>query len=338
MGIFRRTECSEAFAGLGAETLALRITAPRTVPPSGIGVSCDRHGVTHRVAGGGRIAPSVGGGAWCFHPGPYTVDLAPFKAAPEAGIRLVYVVDSADPRVSQQRFDLFLASECGDRLDAAQLGAMVESAVRRELAQGNLELPPCATLPEWDVFRAGFDELLYTRFGVTAEACAPVDLAESRGYAAMLLARTVAAEPAAIPAAPGPAPQAGDDARALRRLFLELPRIASGLRQAQLPAGLDLFRQQQSLLQRIGVACLSVETMPALELAAPGIGLHAGGQARRIGHSLRAQASLDEAWALLARLKGDAPVAAIFDEADRIVSNLEHDCAARRVAGGGCAT
>jgi hypothetical protein len=41
---------------------------------------------------------------------PYTLDLQPFAAAPEWGLRLRVLVDAADPRVAQQRFDLFLQS------------------------------------------------------------------------------------------------------------------------------------------------------------------------------------------------------------------------------------
>ncbi|RJG19190.1 hypothetical protein [Massilia cavernae] len=334
MGIFRRSECVGALAALGADTVALRIAAPCIVPPGCVGVACDRQGVTHRVSEGERVNPPAGAAAWCFHPGPYTADLVPFEAAPEAGISLAWVVDSPDPRVGQQRFDLFLASECGERLDAAALAASVEAALRRELAQGQLDLPPCATLAEWDAFRAGFDELMYTRFGITVEHCAPSDLSGGRDYAAMLLARAAATTQAEAPpaAAAPPAPQAADDARALRRLFLELPRIAAALRMFDWPPG--QFQRRQALLQRLGDAGLSVATMPSLELEAPGRPLCASQQARRIGHSMRAAVSLDEAWAMLARLKGGEPQAAIFDDAERIAANLEHDCAARRAAGG----
>jgi hypothetical protein len=72
--------------------------------------------------------------------------------------------------------------------------------------------------------------------------------------------------------------------------------------------------------------------LPALELVAPGQPLAPGAQLRRARHSVRAAGALDEAWALLARLEpaGEAELPALFDEADRIVANLECDCAARR--------
>src|SRR5690606_36363522 len=103
-------------------------------------------------------------------------------------------------------------------------------------------------------------------FGVTVDDCVPVDLAGTRDYARELAGRARAmAEPAPAVAAvatelPAPAPDvidpARDDARALRRLFLELPCVMCRVRQAALPQGQDLFRQQQALLQRLVLVCL----------------------------------------------------------------------------------
>jgi hypothetical protein len=72
--------------------------------------------------------------------------------------------------------------------------------------------------------------------------------------------------------------------------------------------------------------------MPALDLAAPGQPVAPALQLRRAAHSLRAAAALDEAWALLARLEraGDPGLDALYDEADRIVANLEQALAARK--------
>lgn len=322
MGLFQRREPE---CVLGAATVAVRGLAP-----GAIGVVCDRHGGTRRLAPGARANLAKGESLYCFHPGPYSIDLIPFAAAPEAGLRLVFVVDAPDPRVAQQRFDLFLASEVEERLELGALHAAIEGALRRELAQGNVELPPCATLDEWDAFRAGLDELLYMRFGLTVEDCLPADVGD---YAAALLAPAVPtpAPPQTVVATAGPTP--ADDARALRRLFLELPRFTSALRLAPLPSGQDCFRQHQSLLRRLDAVTLSVSTMPALELAAPGRRLTARQQERRARHSVHAARSLDEAWALLARIRTGS-LDHVLDDADRIVANLEHDSAARRAAEG----
>jgi hypothetical protein len=338
IGFFKRRQAANGTdtSALGSSLVALRMAPGSSVPPACVGLVFDQRGCTRRVAPGARLSAAATETAYCFHPGPYALDLAPFPAAPEIGLRVAYAVDSADPRVTQQRFDLFLMSEAGPRLDAAVLGAAIETAVQRELAQGNLELPPCTTLDEWNAFRAGFNQLLYTRFGVSVDDCVPVDL--GRDYAQMLLARTAyeaaPAVAAPVPSEPSQPDVAGSDARALRRLFLELPCVMCGLRLAVLPQGQELFRQQQALLQRLDQVSLSVTTMPALELAAPGQPLAAGGQARRARHSLRAVAALDEAWALLARLEhaGPGQLAAMFDDADRIVANLECDSGARRLA------
>jgi hypothetical protein len=126
------------------------------------------------------------------------------------------------------------------------------------------------------------------------------------------------------------------DARALRRLFLELPCLMCGVRLAALPASPAQFRQQQALLQRLDLLCVGANAMPALGLAAPGQALGLPEQLRRVRHSRRATVSLDEAWALLARLKGAAPASltALYDEFDRIVANLEADCEGRRARDG----
>lgn len=323
---------------LGADLIAMRVPAGTVVPRGCVGVVFDKGGRTRRIEEGARIDAGDHEGAFCFHPGPASIDVLPFPAAPELGLRLSFVVDAPDPRVAQQRFDLYLASEAGEQTTLEGFGAVIEAALQRELAQGNLELPPCTSLDEWDAFRTGLNQFIYTRFGFTVDDCVPVDLADSVDYAALLLAR---AQPQAALAAAQPeslAPAAFDaalaDAQALRRLFLELPCVTSALRLATLPPGLALFRQHQELLARLDRVGLSAATMPALTLAAPGQPLAAGRQAERARHSSAAAVALDEAWAMLARLAiAPAPqLPPLLDDADRIVANLEHHCAARRLA------
>lgn len=343
--LFKRMARAPAFdaTGLGREVLARPIGAGCVLPPATVGVAVDRAGHTRRISAGGRLVLIEGEQGWCFHPGPYGCDLLPFARAPEIGLRVHFAIDSHDPRLSQQRFDLFLASEGEGELRLGELAARIEDALQRELAQGNLELPPCTTLDEWNAFRAGFNQLLYTRFGLTVDDCVPVDLKASRDYAQALRAAAQAADApcigAAAPAAQaqGPAPAAfdaaGADARALRRLFLELPCVMCRLRLAALPSGQALFRQQQALLQRLDLAALAAGSMPALALAAPGRPLAVEQQVRRARHSVRATAALDEAWALLARLEcaEDEGLERLFDEADRIVANLELELEGRKL-------
>lgn len=326
-------------SALGSSLVALPLPHGCVVPPACTGIIVCGGGRIRRVAGGSRLALAQGETAWCFHPGPYGADLAPFASAPEVGLRVAFAVDSPDPRVVQQRFELFLASEGAGRLELAALARTIEAALQRELAQGSLELPPCTTLDEWNAFRAGFNQLLYTRFGLVVDDCVPVDLGESVDFAQLLAARAASAAPAqapveAVPQPAAPFDPAAADASALRRLFLELPCVMGRLRMAVLPPGQELFRQHQALLARLDLASLSVGTMPALELAAPCQPLEPAQQLRRARHSRRALAALDEAWSLLARLEraGQAQLAQLFDEADRIVANLELDLAARRVA------
>jgi hypothetical protein len=333
MGLFARArgKAEPDTATLGTSALALPLPVGALVPASCIGVAFDKGGRTRRIGAGGRIDGGEHERAICFHPGPYSADLLPFQAAPELGLRLTFVIDSPDPRVAQQRFDLYLASEAPDGVQLAAFCALIEATLQRELAQGNLELPPCTSLDEWDAFRAGLNQLMYTRFGLAVEDCVPVDLGDTVDYAQLLLARAVpkpeqgAAAQCAVAAPP-------DDAQAMRRLFLELPCVTSALRLIALPPGQSLFGKHQELLQRLTQVSLSIATMPALELAAPGVMLDTARQAVRARHGSAAVAALDEAWALLARLAlmPASELEAVFDEADRIVANLELHSAARR--------
>jgi hypothetical protein len=442
MGLFsfvrRRSASPDAAAGspcaeLGRSLVAMRLRGEQ-VPVQCVQVVFSESGQPRRASAAGARGGEV---AYGFHPGPYGADIVPFAAAPEVGLRTRFVIDAADPRVAQQRFDLYLFSEVPDVLTLACLQAAIQAAAQDALAQGMLDLPPCTSLDEWNSFRAGLNQLLYTRFGITVEDCLPVDLGDQVDYSAQLRAReqmpvaappvsepaainataTRAASPAAAPephpapvapaqstaAAPGQAAaaapaqpaaaapaqsnavapaqavvagaaaaaagqaaaatsqiasggarrfaeggQATDDAHALRRLFLELPVLSSGLRQVTLPPGQALFLAHRSLLQRIALIALDVNTMPALSLAAPNQPLPAAQQQRRTRHSIAAVRELDQAWALLASLQLSAnplqfgsacgsadpePIlAALLDNADRIVSNLDYHLSQRRIA------
>ena len=341
-GTLRRPLRQPDFDATGLGSVAIALPAPNglTVPAACAAVLVDRGGRSRRLAAGSRIAVLEGEAAWCVHPGPYACTLVPFADAPEIGLRVQFAIDASDPRATHQRFDLFLASEAGGMVALDGFALLAQSALQRELAQGNLELPPCTTLEEWNAFRSGFNQLMYTRFGVTVDDCVPVDLGAAHDYAVTLEARLEAAPPPAAAHAQlagAAAPQeafvpACEDARALRRLFLELPCLMCAVRMAVMPADQGRFRQHQELLRRLDLVSLSVGTMPALELAAPNQPLAQDEQLRRARHSGRAAAALDEAWALLARLKvaGEGPLDDLFDEADRIVANLETEAGARR--------
>lgn len=352
MSLFRRRPAAQTnadvCAGLGAELIALRLDSGDVAPAQTVLVVFDGAGHARRTAPG-KVVCAPGEAVFCYHPGPYTVDLLPFAAAPEWGLRLRFVVDAANPRVAQQRFDLYLYSETAGRLSLDGFAASVQTALQAELAQGALELPPCTTIDEWHAFRAGLNQLMYTRYGVTVDDCVPVDLGVDMGvdFAGVLRARAAAVEEteatsvAVSAEMPAPAvlsestaaPAAQRDAYGLRRLFLELPAVGSALRMLALPAGANLFPQQQALLQRLHMASLHVNTMPALAWTAPDQPLDAGNQRRRVAQTLLAVAALDEAWSLLARLETAeaSQWAPLLDQADRICANLEQALAQRRL-------
>lgn len=362
MGLFtrRRTPVADT-SGLGQTLVALRLGQGDAAPAAATVVIFNPVGHARRVAAG-RVTCNEGEIAYCFHPGPYSMDLLPFAAAPEIGLRLRFVIDAADPRVIQQRFDLYLFSEAGTQLALDDMRAGIETSLQTALAQGSLDLPPCTSLDEWNVFRAGLNQLLYTRFGITVDDCVPVDLGDTVDYAAMLRTRVAnaineAPLPADVQAADARTePQLGDavephhaaagapataaashgladgDARSLRRLFLELPALSGALRMLVLPPGLETFQTHQALLKRLGLAALSVGTMPSLAWAAPDQPLPAPQQLRRSTHSTAAVGAMDEAWSLLARLQlASAPQwLQLLDEADRICANLEFHLELRR--------
>ncbi|MES2164010.1 MAG: hypothetical protein V4476_22855 [Pseudomonadota bacterium] len=344
MGIFtRRRKPAVDADGLGVDLIALRLDAGDFAPAHSTVVVFNAGGHARRAAAG-KVACEAGELALCFHPGPYTVHLAPFAAAPEWGLRLRFVVDVANPRVTQQRFDLYLYSEMAERMELELFRASAQAALQAELAQGALDLPPCTTLEEWHVFRAGLNQLLYTRFGVTVDDCVPVDLGDQVDYAEVLKARaavaaTVAAAdtppvppPVAVAPSAAAAPVAWQDAFGLRRLFLELPALSRDLRLLALPEGSLIFQQHQALLLRLGMAALNVNTMPSLAWAAPDQPLEYAEQIRRAGQTLVTVQALDEAWALLARFQraDHAQWPALLEEADRICANLETGLAFRR--------
>lgn len=346
LGLFRRGRAGEGpdHPGLGESQVCVTADSGTLVPAGCVGLVFDARGNVRRVPSGQRVQLVQGEEGRIFHPGPYAFDVAPCADAPEVGLRFALAVDSPDPRIMQQRFDLFLASEAPPALHVDMLQAAVETAVQRELAQDRLFLPPCTTLEEWNTFRRGVNELVYTRFGMIVDDCVPVDLGGQVDFAARLAARAEAplAQPGHVDWArraaralrlPGETGTdlSAADARALRRLFLELPCVMGGLRLA-LPHAQVPFADQKALLARLDAASLSVDTMPAFALAAPSEPLDTASQGRRAAASLAALEALDEAWALLARLRSAcAAGAAAAGEADRITANLELALAARRV-------
>ena len=330
---FKRPAPAVDACSLGRTAVAVPLQPGCGAPPGCPVVIVDADGRPRRATtpAGKKVELRPGELAWAFHPGPYTIAVVPYAQAPEIGLRTTFAIDPQDPAAAGKRFDLYLAAEADGRVDLAALRMKVESAVRSALEQGALELPPGADIDEWNAFRQGLNRLLYLRFGLTVDDCVPVEL-EGVDYAAQLAARaagTAAPAPVAEKIVPDVA-----DAKALRRLFLELPCLMCGLRLGALPNGQEQFRQQQALLQRLDRLSVEITTMPALVLAAPGQPLALDEQLRRMRHSRRATVALDEAWALLARLEGaqGERLAALYDEAERIVANLEADCAGRRAA------
>ncbi len=242
-------------------------------------------------------------------------------------------------------------------LAAESVAAAIQQAVQGALQLGTLELPPCTSDEEWHAFRGGLNELVYTRFGLVVEDCVPVDLHPTIDFAAQLLAASpVVYAPAPAPApvftpeppstsvsapaperapaqASAPAPDARTDAdadaAALRRLFLELPALAAGMRALPMQEGDGSFAPMQGILRRLALAAVNANTMPSLTHSAPSRRLPEKTQQLRATHALAAQSALDEGWALLASMRSGLEPAKL-DDTGRMLSNLEHSLAQRR--------
>jgi hypothetical protein len=193
MNLFgRRRKPAADTSALGQSLIAMRLGHGDPAPAPCMVVCFNAAGQARRLRAG-RVAPAEGETVYCYHPGPFEIDLSPFAQAPEWGLRLRFLVDAANPRVEQQRFDLYLYSETGMRLGVADFRDAAQAALRQALAQGSIELPPCTSLDEWNSFRAGLNQLLYTRFGVIVDDCLPIDLGVQVDYAAILRERAASA-------------------------------------------------------------------------------------------------------------------------------------------------
>lgn len=182
--------------GLGASALAVRLSARGTLPPTA------------------ALLETSDGAAWALHALPLRCLVTPFPAAPEIGLRLDYCFDAAGDR---ERFALLLAAEGDWLLSTASVAAGMQLAVQGALQMGTLELPPCTSDEEWHAFRAGLNELVYTRFGLVVEDCVPVDLHPASDFALQLGAATAVPFAAAAPTATsGPAAVPAPSADAVR--------------------------------------------------------------------------------------------------------------------------
>lgn len=276
-------------ARLGASMLAVTAPLGAYVPEGCVALVIERDG-RRRLAGGERLAGQAQALAWCLHPGPYECVLQ-LQASGDIGLLLRFALDTLDLRSTQQRIDLFLASEADGPVSVLDFAAQMAWALQQECQRGCLRLGPSGTLAEWQQFRSGVDQLLYARFGVLVQECVQVEL------------NAASAMPTAVARAP-----LASSPRALQRLRLELPCLICAVRQAVLPAAQEQFRQHQGLLLRLDQVCMASAKTGVLS-----------------ADPAEVMQALDAAWALLAHLKvvGEAPLDCLFAEAERIVAVLE---------------
>lgn len=289
-----------ALAALGQNCIALKLHAACTVPPNCLGINLAQQ-PAQRLAAGATLAA----GAYLVHPGPYALRLQPHPEVAEIVLALKLVLDQPDPRLPEQRFDLFLRTEGTDQIEAAQFCAQLQTCVQQAVQDQQLSLQTCASAKEWQQFRAGLEKLLYVRFGWSVEACLPQDIGTQLDAADVLLAQAAqldsleaSATPPQVRAdntanqaatqAPTEASPATANSRALmRRLFLELPALVQAWRQLPWPIDSALFAQRQLLFHRLDMISAEVATPAA--------------NAPDCGPAL--QQTLELAWARLAQMQ-----------------------------------
>ena len=276
---------------LGSSYIAGQLTLAGKVPAHCFGLAAlaagDSRGDMHRLPVGSNIAA----GGYLVHPGPYCVDILPQQNAPELALRLYLVLDSADPRLQRQRFELFLHSEAPSGLSLAELRQSVQACI--DAQSQHLYLETCPSAQEWLAYRAALEKLLYIRFGWSVEDCMPVDLrgqANCVDYVDQVLACAAEARPQRIEAhtqtpiqtsaqkLPMPA------AQLRRRLFLELPALCQAWRLLDWPQNLALFSQRQALWHRLDMLDAQLAILPDAAFHKPSL-----------------HQTLEQAWAQLAQ-------------------------------------
>jgi hypothetical protein len=296
LDLFKRMARAPAFDACRTGQDRSRWPLPRAAAAAGcqaVVVAAD--GRTRRVSAGGRIGAGEGETGLVLPSRP--LHCRPGAVCRRARDRPAHQL--RDRRPGPARDPAALRPLPGAKGRAADAGRLARRASRRAAArtgQGNLELPPCTTLDEWNAFRQGFNQLLYMRFGLTVDDCVPVDLAtaatmranwraRARGQAELfrlrrrrrrLLRRRGPRASIRRPKTPGAAPPVPRTA---------LPDVR--LRLAALPARAGPVPRQQALLQRLDLACRWPRHHAGAGLAAPGQPLGRQ-QLRRARHSRRA--------------------------------------------------
>ncbi len=261
-------------------------------------------------------------GAHVVHRGPYTAKILPQADIPELALHLQLVIDQLDNAVAEARFALFLHSELIEELSLTELTRRIQECVNAQVAQGYLLIDTCPSAAEWQEYRAQLEKLLFTRFGLSVEDCLPVDLAEQVDYASQLIAQELAVASAEItePSAQlTPVkhstifPRHLTEIAVSRRMFLELPALCRQWRALAWPRDVALFARLQAVAQRMDLL--------EAHYASPPTALQ-----RRQAQQLFL--TLEQAWALLARLQLVNFAVAEAVQSDAHMAEIEALCTA----------
>ena len=259
----------------------------RRIPPSEAGTRVPAGYLGLRSAASRLPAgQELQSGDWLLAPGPHALQMPLLADWPELGIALQIAADTPEPRLPQQRLELYLqdlAQSGHSELTLQRLQDDLAACLQHAWQQGRLQLPTCASAQEWQACRAWLQKTLYLRFGWLLHDWRPCELAAGQAQARRecdLRQQAMAqhaAMPAAAPIAPTapiaeePAPQqlpAAPDAPAIHAavhvpVHAPVPTSAQGPATAVAPAGAQTQAGTGSRLQAQGCAPTSADNNAA---------------------------------------------------------------------------
>lgn len=325
----------EQIAALGRTVLAARVTSG-IVPQACHGLSL-KGMLTQRYGAGQQAKALLNGKLWWVHPGPYTLRFAPNPACPELGVLLELEAATSNGLLSDSLAywldDLALAAVTLDDLISLLAGHIL------------LQLPPCVQRSELQDITLAFSSALIQSAGLRCNLIQRCDLFQA---AALNAAKQTAPDVSPVPerqplpydkvSSPegeslrAPVAQAREqDARFVHRLFLELPRQASRLRELPWAKESEAIRAQRAILDRLTHLAATTGRLPELSHPFYSISVPTDRVLQMAQESRHATDGLDQVWGLLDGLpKGELASLANLELLDIAVSKVEHAIAARK--------
>lgn len=263
-----------ALARLGTEVIAARVAGGR-VPEFCTALGLDGR-ITQRHPAGAKVEAPRQGKLWWVHDGPFHLRFAPVAAAPEAGVSL-----RIEPVRGYGVAKGLIGDELAFALDRRPSPVLTLADLEAALTgHPLLHIPPCAQADELEAIRHDLNTALIPRFGLVCarlqrldlfpehrcrETCADTEKTSATRREAVDESRLEGHVPQVVPVPPplGDLIRADDEFQ--HRLFIELPRLAQGLRNIRYPEEQAAFQLHVGLQQRLEHLAGTTNRLPALE-------------------------------------------------------------------------